>query len=67
MNHVYNETVSEGTVMSNGWSTKAYSSNSTPVELTDDLLDKTVVLLMQGTNEFNDEIFSYLQLTVRNF
>lgn len=47
------------------WTTKAYSNNSTPVELTDDLLDESVVILLQGNNNFGDPIFSYLQLTLR--
>lgn len=48
------------------WTTKAFSNNSTPLELTDDILEEKVVILLQGENNFGDAIFSYLQLTLRN-
>lgn len=51
--------------MSN-WTTKAYSNNSTPLELNDEILEEKVVILLQGENNFGDRIFSYLQLTLRN-
>ncbi len=48
------------------WTTKAYSKNSTPVEIDEKLLDEEVVILMQGRNVYGDQIYSYLQLTLRN-
>ena len=52
--------------MSGNWTTKAFSKNSTPVELDDAVLDEKVVILLQGDNNFGDEIYSYVQLTIRN-
>lgn len=52
--------------MSGQWKTKAFSKNSTPVSLDDSILDEKVVILLQGDNSFGDEIYSYLQLTIRN-
>ena len=48
------------------WVTKAFSRNSTPVTLDEELLDEEVVILLQGKNVFGDPIFSYLKLTLRN-
>ena len=47
------------------WSTKAFSSNSTPVTVDEALLDEKVVILMQGKNVYNDQIYTYVQLTLR--
>lgn len=52
--------------MSNTWKTSAFSKNSTPVELDDTLLNEKVVILLQGKNIYNDQIFTYLQLTLRS-
>ncbi len=52
--------------MSNKWVTKSFSSNSTAVEVDPELLDEKVVILLMGENNFGDQIFSYLQLTLRN-
>lgn len=51
--------------MSGQWTTKAFSKNSTPVELDDSILEEKVVILLQGDNNFGDEIYSYVQLTIR--
>ena len=51
--------------MTGNWTTKAFSQNSTPVELDDTVLDEKVVILLQGDNSFGDEVYSYLQLTIR--
>lgn len=51
--------------MNTNWTTKAFSKNSTPVAIDDDILDEKVVILMQGNNVFGDRIFSYVQLTLR--
>jgi hypothetical protein len=48
------------------WKAKSFSANSTPVEVTDDILNEKVVILMQGKNVFGDAIYSYVQLTLRN-
>lgn len=53
--------------MSDSWTTKAYSNNSTPIELTEDILNEKVVLLLQGNNSFGDQIYSYVQMTIRSF
>lgn len=52
--------------MSDSWVTKALSNNSTPVEMTEDVLDEKGVILLQGTNVHGDPIYSYLQLTIRS-
>ena len=52
--------------MTTKWVTKAFSKNSTPVEIDEELLDEKVVILLQGKNVFGDDIFSYLELTLRN-
>ena len=52
--------------MSDSWVTRALSNNSTPVEMTEDVLDEKGVILLQGTNIHGDPIYSYLQLTIRS-
>lgn len=46
------------------WKTSAFSKNSTPVALDEELLAEKVVILLQGKNVYNDPIFTYLQLTL---
>lgn len=50
----------------NTWKTSAFSKNSTPVELDDALLNEKVVILLQGKNVYGDQIYTYLQLTLRS-
>ncbi|MBY0356131.1 MAG: hypothetical protein K2Q12_10460 [Rickettsiales bacterium] len=50
----------------NDWKTQSYSSNSTPVEITEQLLEESVVILMQGKNVYGDPIYAYVQLSLRN-
>lgn len=50
--------------MDTKWTTQAQSGNSTPVELTEEMLNENVVILLQGKNVFGDKIFSYLELTL---
>lgn len=52
--------------MSTTWKTSAFSKNSTPVELDEALLNEKVVILLQGKNIYGDQIFTYLQLTLRS-
>ena len=52
--------------MSDSWVTRAVSSNSTPVEISEDILNEKGVILLQGSNHFGDPIYSYLQLTIRS-
>lgn len=52
--------------MSTTWKTSAFSKNSTPVELDDALLNEKVVILLQGKNIYSDQIFTYLQLSLRS-
>jgi len=52
--------------MNTTWKTSAFSKNSTPVELDDQLLAEKVVILLQGKNVYGDQIFTYLQLTLRS-
>ncbi len=52
--------------MSTTWKTSAFSKNSTPVELDEELLNEKVVILLQGKNVYNDPIFTYLQLTLKS-
>lgn len=48
------------------WVTRAFSKNSTPVVFDEKLLDEEVVVLMQGKNTFNDPVYSYIKLSLRN-
>ena len=59
-------TSSPGRSPMNEWKPQSYSSNSTPVEITEQLLEEKVVILMQGKNVYNDPIYAYVQLTLRN-
>ncbi len=52
--------------MDTKWTTRALSENSTPVELTEEMLQENVVILLQGKNVFGDRIFSYLELTLES-
>jgi hypothetical protein len=52
--------------MNTTWKTSAFSKNSTPVELDEQLLNEKVVILLQGKNVYGDQIFTYLQLTLRS-
>jgi len=53
--------------MSESWTTKAQSKNSTHLELSEQTLNEEAVILLQGVNTFGDRVFSYLKLTVRNY
>ena len=48
------------------WKTSAFSKNSTPVELDEELLKEKVVILLQGKNIYGDAIFTYLALTLQS-
>ena len=52
--------------MNTRWVTKAFSKNSTPVVIDESLLDEEVVIFMQGKNVFEDRIYSYIKLPLRN-
>ena len=52
--------------MSITWKTSAFSKNSTPLELDEALLNEKVVILLQGKNIYGDNIFTYLQLTLKS-
>jgi hypothetical protein len=52
--------------MNTTWKTSAFSKNSTPVELDEALLNEKVVILLQGKNVYGDQIFTYLQLTLKS-
>jgi hypothetical protein len=52
--------------MTTTWKTSAFSKNSTPVEIDEALLNEKVVILLQGKNIYGDQIFTYLQLTLRS-
>lgn len=51
--------------MNTTWKTSAFSKNSTPVEVDDNLLKERVVILLQGKNIYGDQIFTYLQMTLQ--
>lgn len=53
--------------MSESWTTKAQSKNSTSVELSEQLLNEDAVILLQGLNTFNDRVYTYIKLTIRNY
>ncbi|MAR57342.1 MAG: hypothetical protein CMM93_09175 [Rickettsiales bacterium] len=48
------------------WQTRAFSNNSTPVELSDEILDQEGVIFLTGKNTFGDDVYSYLKITIRN-
>ena len=52
--------------MTTTWKTSAFSKNSTPVELDEEVLAEKVVILLQGKNIYGDPIFTYLQLTIKS-
>lgn len=52
--------------MNTTWKTSAFSINSTPVEVDEAVLNERVVILLQGKNVYGDQIFTYLQLTLRS-
>jgi hypothetical protein len=47
------------------WVAKSFSSNSTPVAITDEMLVEDVVILLEGKNIYGDDVFSYLKLTLQ--
>jgi len=53
--------------MSETWVTKALSTNSTPVSLSEEILNQFGVIYLEGTNAFGDKIYSYLKLQIRNY
>lgn len=55
-----------GGLMTTNWKTSAFSKNSTPVELDENLLNEFVVILLTGKNVYSDPIFTYLKLTLRS-
>jgi hypothetical protein len=52
--------------MSTSWKTGAYSKNTTPVSVDDALLNEKGVILLQGKNIYGDQIFTYLELTLKS-
>jgi len=57
--------------MTDKWITKSIGGGITADKLTEphideNLLDELAVILIQGTNLFGDEIYSYVQMTLRN-
>lgn len=51
--------------MSNKWSSRALSKRFHPDQLDEASLNEKGVILMQGRNVFGDQVYSYLELTVR--
>ncbi|MFN7400892.1 MAG: hypothetical protein ACK5R4_00990 [Alphaproteobacteria bacterium] len=52
--------------MSTNWKTGAYSKNTTPVSVDEALLSEKGVILLQGKNVYGDQIFTYLELTLKS-
>ncbi len=52
--------------MNTTWKTSAFSKNSTPVEIDEQLLNEKVVILLQGKNIYGDQIYTYLELTLKS-
>lgn len=52
--------------MSTNWKTGAYSKNTTPVSVDEALLNEKGVILLQGKNVYGDQIFTYLELTLKS-
>ncbi len=48
------------------WQPQAYSKNSTPVQIDEELLDEEVVIFLKGKNVYNDPTYAYIKLTLRN-
>ncbi len=53
--------------MNTTWKAGAFSKNSTAVSMDDEaLLQEKVVILLQGKNVYGDQIFTYLELTLKS-
>ncbi|MFZ4124942.1 MAG: hypothetical protein ACOYJ2_02570 [Rickettsiales bacterium] len=52
--------------MNTTWKTSAFSKNTTPVSVDEALLNEKGVILLQGKNIYDDQIFTYLELTLRS-
>lgn len=52
--------------MSGSWAIPSLGKRNVPFQFKEELLDEEVVLLMRGANVFNDKVFVYIQLTLRN-
>jgi hypothetical protein len=52
--------------MNTNWKTGAYSKNSTPVSVDEEMLKEVVVILLQGKNVYGDQIYTYLKLSLKN-
>lgn len=48
------------------WVTPAFGKGGPPPQIREDLLDEEVVILLHGRNNFNDKVYAYLQITLRN-
>lgn len=52
--------------MNTSWKTSAFSKNTTPVSVDEELLNEKGVILLQGKNIYGDQIFTYLELTLKS-
>jgi len=52
--------------MTTKWVTPSLGKNAVPADISEELLDKLLVIFLQGKNIFGDRIYSYLELTLRN-
>lgn len=50
--------------MTGKWTATSFSSNSTPVAIDETLMKDEVVILLQGQNNLQSDIFCYLKLTL---
>ncbi len=52
--------------MKNNWSTPGFGKNVSPELVSDEYLETEVVVLLQGTNMFGDQVYSYIKLLGKN-
>lgn len=48
------------------WVTKAFTKNSFPVQIDDDVINEEVVIYITGKNVYGDPTYAYIKLTLGN-
>jgi hypothetical protein len=50
----------------NNWSASGFGKGVSPSLVKDEFLDVEIIILLQGTNMFGDNVYAYLQIVGRN-
>lgn len=53
-------------VRKNNWSASGFGKIVSPDLVKDEFLDVEVIIMLQGTNMFGDDVYAYLQIVGRN-